>query len=113
VTQSDFVQQMANTASLVTAFATGDHELARHALVDLYAEPRRAALIGSFYAVKEAAMTAGALGCTISGAGPSVFALLRDESSAINVAKAMQAAFFPIDAGYHVGRVANEGARRI
>ena len=113
VTQADFVQQMANTASLVTAFSTGDHELARHALVDLYAEPRRAALIGSFYAVKQAALTAGALGCTISGAGPSVFALLRDEPTAIRVAKAMQTAFFPVEAQFHVGRVATEGARPV
>ena len=42
ITRQEFVSQMAHTAALVTAFATGDHELARRSLVDIYAEPRRA-----------------------------------------------------------------------
>lgn len=113
VTQADFVKQMSNTASLVAAFMTGDHDLASRSLVDIYAEPRRASLIGSFFAVKQAALNAGALGCTISGAGPSVFALTSDENIAIKAAKDMQAAFWPLEAQFHIGRVADKGAHRI
>ena len=111
VTQADFVHQLAHTSSLITAFVSGDHELARRALVDVYAEPHRAKLIGSFFAVKSAAMKAGALGCSISGAGPSVFALCATEAIAHSCAAAMKAAFWPVEAQTHTGRIATEGAR--
>ncbi|MEI6790926.1 MAG: hypothetical protein WCK42_07075, partial [Myxococcaceae bacterium] len=66
------------------------------ALRDPYAEPKRAPLISGFYEIKRAALGAGALGCSISGAGPSSFALFGDESRARDFAKAYQG---------HCGRV--------
>ena len=113
IAQKDFVTQMANTAGLLVAFATGDHSLARRSLVDVYAEPRRASLISSFLLVKAAALAAGALGCSISGAGPTVFALCEGESTARRAAECMQEAFRPTAATTHVGRIAQSGAHRL
>ena len=109
--RADWVQQMANTAALVHGFATGDRELVRRSLHDGYAEPRRAALIPRFGEVKRAALACGALGCSISGSGPSVFALASASADAFRCASAMQAAFADIPSGTHVGQVSEEGAR--
>ena len=109
--RAEWVQQMANTAALVHAFATGDRELVRRSLDDRYAEPRRASLIPRFAEVKGAALASGGLGCSISGSGPTVFALAADSAAARRCASAMKAAFADTPASVHVGRVAEEGAR--
>ena len=109
--RGEWVQQMANTAALVHGFATGDRDLVRRALQDGYAEPRRAALIPRFAEVKQAALTAGALGGSISGSGPTVFALAVTSDTAQRAALAMQAAFGDIASTVHAGRVSDEGAR--
>ncbi|HYR28376.1 MAG TPA: homoserine kinase, partial [Thermoanaerobaculia bacterium] len=70
--RAEWIQQMANTAALAHAFAIGDGALLRRALDDRYAEPRRAALIPHFHDVKNAALENGALGCSISGSGPTL-----------------------------------------
>ena len=56
-------------------------------------EPRRAPLIGGFDAAKAAALDAGAMGASISGAGPSVFAWFESRQGAQDAAPAVQAAF--------------------
>lgn len=106
------IAQMANTAALMHAFATGDADLLRRSLHDGYAEPHRASLIPNFSSVKNAATAAGALGCSISGAGPSVFALALDENAALRVAAAMQSAF-GIASASHIGMIATEGVREV
>ncbi len=106
-----WVAQMANTSALMWAFAQGDAELARRALVDGYAEPRRASLIPHFDAVKRAALSAGALGCSISGAGPTVFALASERAVAERCGRAMNEAFAESAGTVHVGQVARTGAR--
>ncbi len=110
VSQRDMVAQMAHTAALVTAFAQGDHALAKRALVDQFAEPKRGPLIPQFAAVKNAALAQGALGCTISGAGPTLFALCTQEAEAYRCAIAMRAAWEPLGATAHIGRVPGRGA---
>jgi homoserine kinase len=105
-----WVQQMANTTALAHAFATGDGDLLRRALDDRYAEPLRAPLIPNFYDVKRAALNAGAYGCSISGSGPTVFAIARDEAVARACRDAMVRAFGDV-AGSHVGAIAREGVR--
>ena len=109
--RAEWVQQMANTAALVHAFAIGDRDLVRRSLHDGYAEPRRAALIPRFAEVKQAAIDCGALGCSISGSGPTMFALAAASESALRCASAMQAAFAGTPSSTHVGRVSDEGAR--
>jgi homoserine kinase len=107
-----WIQQMANTTALAHAFATGDGELLRRALDDRYAEPRRAPLIPRFYDVKRAALESGAYGCSISGSGPTLFAIAEDESAARACASAMQRGFGDVESTVHVGAIAREGARR-
>jgi homoserine kinase len=113
--QSDrvtWVQQMANTTALAQAFASGDGALLGRALDDRYAEPKRAPLIPRFYEVKRAAIEAGAFGCSISGSGPTVFAVCVDEGAAQRAADAMRLAFGEVESSMHVGMIAREGARR-
>lgn len=94
---SEFVAQSANLAQLLTGCQTGDLGLIRAGLRDRLIEPRRAPLIRGFAAVKQAALDAGALGSSISGAGPSVFAWCDGERCAGIVAEKMRAAF--VEAG--------------
>jgi homoserine kinase len=90
---SDAVRQWGNLAALVAALYKGDLDLLSRSLQDVVAEPRRGLLIPGFAKVKQAAFQGGALGCSISGSGPSVFALCRSMRSAREVGTAMQSAF--------------------
>jgi len=89
---SDAVKQWANLGALVHALHTSDFDLLARSLEDSIAEPRRAPLIPGLANIKKAATDAGALGSSISGSGPSVFALCRDRATADRVAVAMTAA---------------------
>lgn len=77
---------------LVAGLFTSDLDLVGRALRDAVVEAQRAHLVPRFYAVQAAALGAGALGCSLSGSGPSVFALCRDRRSAEQAGAAMQAA---------------------
>jgi len=89
---ADAVKQWANLGALVHALHTSDFDLLARSLEDSIAEPRRAPLIPGLANIKKAATDAGALGSSISGSGPSVFALCRDRATADRVAVAMTAA---------------------
>jgi len=69
------VRQWGNVAGLVLGLASGDQNLIRRSVEDVIMEPLRSRLIPGFDDVKEAALRAGALGCSISGSGPSVFSI--------------------------------------
>ncbi|HEX3844739.1 MAG TPA: homoserine kinase [Steroidobacteraceae bacterium] len=71
---SDFVWQTANLAGFISGCYTSDLDMIRASLEDVVIEPQRQALIPGFQEVRLAAMEAGALGCSISGAGPALFA---------------------------------------
>lgn len=71
---SDFVWQTANLAGFISGCYTNDLDMIRASLEDVVIQPQRQALIPGFASVRAAAMTAGALGCSISGAGPTLFA---------------------------------------
>jgi homoserine kinase len=74
VAMKDFVWQTANLAGFISGCYTNDLDMVRESFEDVVIEPQRAALIPGFTAVRRAAISAGALGCSISGAGPTVFA---------------------------------------
>ncbi|MFZ9708501.1 MAG: homoserine kinase [Steroidobacteraceae bacterium] len=74
VAMADFVWQTANLAGFISGCYTNDLELIREGLNDVVIEPQRRQLIPGFTAVRHAALEAGALGCSISGAGPTMFA---------------------------------------
>ncbi len=109
--RSEWIPQMANVAAMVHAFATGDGALLRRSLDDRYAEPRRASLIPHFYDVKQAALDAGAFGCSISGSGPTVFAIVAPEKASF-IASVMLEAFDEIACDVHVAPIARQGVRR-
>ena len=71
-------EQSSRLAALIAGMCTSDFNFIRQGLEDLIVEPARAHLIPGFNEVKSAALHAGVLGCSISGAGPSVFALTPD-----------------------------------
>lgn len=87
------VSHSARLAGLVSACYTGDLDLFSRCVVDDVIQPRRAPLIPGCEAVIAAARDAGALGSSISGAGPSVFGLARSRRHADEVAAAMVQAF--------------------
>jgi homoserine kinase len=87
------VRQWANLGALVAALFTNDLPLLSRSLVDVVAEPKRAALVPGFYDIQAAAVAAGALGCSLSGSGPSIFALTASLDEAHAAAAAMQRAF--------------------
>jgi len=89
---SDLVWQCANLAGFISACYTNDLDMIRDAFEDVVVEPQRQALIPGFKAVKHAAMSNGALGCSISGAGPTVFCWC-EEPQAPAIRTAMVAAF--------------------
>lgn len=93
VALSDAVAQWGNTAALVAGLFRGDWNLIGRAVEDRVAEPLRAPAVPGFRAVKEAALQAGALASSLSGSGPSLFALCRGRERARVVGEAMVDAF--------------------
>jgi homoserine kinase len=93
VPRATAVHQMAQVGAIVAACHANDLALLGRAIDDRIAEPARAPLLTGFLAAKRAAMTAGALGASISGAGPTAFALAADDAVAQRVATAMRDAY--------------------
>jgi homoserine kinase len=89
---SDVVWQQANLAGLIAGCFSNDLALIRASLEDVVIEPQRSRLIPGFDAVKKRAMDGGALGCSISGGGPTVFAWC-DDAAAARVRDVMVEAF--------------------
>lgn len=107
------LHQAAQVAAMTLAFATGDLALLGRAIDDRIAEPARAPLLPGFLQAKRAALEAGALGCSISGSGPTAFALSDGKAVANRIAQAMQQAYREAGLGVttRVTRVARRGAR--
>ena len=93
VSLKDATRQWANVGGLVAALFSNDLALLSRSLVDSIAEPKRASLVPGFAAVKAAAIAAGALGCSLSGSGPAMFALAPSLEVAQAAGAAMKAAF--------------------
>src|SRR6185295_6730367 len=81
-----------NLAAFVLALETGDRALLRRCLRDVLAEPHRAPLVPGFRAAQAAALDAGALGCTLSGSGPALFAVAESPGHGGAVAAALRRA---------------------
>jgi homoserine kinase len=110
---ADAVRQWANLGALVHGLHVCDYALISRSLEDSIAEPRRAPLVPGLAAIKRAAIDAGALGCSLSGSGPSIFALCRDRSVADRVAPAMTAAVAKetgVESQAYVSSISTRGA---
>jgi len=113
VDRATALYQAAQVGAIVAALASGDIALLGRAIDDRIAEPARAPLIPGFRDAKAAALAAGALGASISGAGPTTFALAGDIACAQAVAAAMEGAFASkaITSSVRVCEVDRVGAR--
>lgn len=111
---SDAVRNWANAAALVAAVARGNVADIGRAVEDHVVEPVRSRLIPGFADVKRAALEAGAFGCSISGAGPAMFAIAAADGGE-RVALAMHAAFqrHGLASRHFVCAADNRGARRV
>ena len=109
---SDVIWQQANLAGFLAGCYTSDIALIRESLLDVVIEPQRQVLIPGFADVKKAALDAGALGGSISGAGPTVFAWA-EARDAEAVRSGMVAAFrkHGLDSDAWVSAIDLEGAR--
>jgi homoserine kinase len=92
VKMSDFVWQTANLAGFISGCYTNDLDMLRASFEDVVIEPQRQTLIPGFQDVRRASLDAGALGCSISGAGPTLFAWA-EASHAPAVLEAMRTQF--------------------
>ena len=90
-------QQIGNLGGLICGLIQEDYAMIGRSIHDVIAEPRRQKLIPEFYNAKRAAMSSGALGFSISGAGPSVFALCEGEQIAQRAGKAISEVFNKIN----------------
>jgi len=111
----DAVTQWGNVAGLVAGLYEADHALIGRCLTDVIAEPCRAAKVPAFDKMKQAALETGALGCSLSGSGPAVFALTRTRKEAGNTGEAMQRAFQAhsggLECSLYLSGLKGEGAR--
>ena len=107
------IQQWANVGSFVHALHTNDYDLLSESLKDKIVEPYRSKLIPYFDDVKNAAINAGGLGTGISGSGPSIFTLSKNEKTAKNVEKAIQNVYSKTDIKFntYVCKINTEGIK--
>jgi len=93
ITLKQHVKQSANFGAFLVGCFQENLELIALSLKDILIEPQRASLIQGFTAAKEAALKAGALGASISGSGPSVFAWVSSKETGQKVARALTDSF--------------------
>lgn len=109
----DAIKQWGNIAGLVAGFMKKDYELIGRSLEDVIIEPVRSILIPGFDEVKKRCKAAGSLGGGISGSGPSIFMLNKDEQMAIAAEKIMQEVFSHLGIDYktYITTVNTDGVR--
>lgn len=115
LTLADGIKQWGNVGGLVAGLFTEDYDLIGRSLQDHIVEPIRSILIPGFDKIKSVSKEAGALGCGISGSGPSIFAFSKGKDTAQNVAEAMTHVYQKIGVDYdvHVSKINTEGIKII
>lgn len=108
------ILQSGNLASFIAAMYTSDYRLIKRSLQDIIVEPQRAHLIPQFYKMKELAIEAGALGFSISGAGPSMFAICDNSSIADEIAHSAKELYKKnkVNIDTYISKINHEGAIR-
>lgn len=109
------IQQWANVGALVAALYSNNYELLAKSMKDLVAEPFRSKLIPKYEELKKAAEAHGALSFGISGSGPSVFALAKNETTAKLIQQAMLACYegTPIETMSFIDKILAEGGAQL
>lgn len=112
VGMKQFIQQTANMGAVVAALYRQDWDLLRRSLVDVVIEPQRAKLIPFLSQVKQAAYDAGAITCSISGAGPAIFSLAKGRESIDRISAAIEAVMHEVNVPHdmHISRINQRGS---
>jgi len=115
VSLQQHIRQSGNLAGFIVGLYKSDFDLIKRSLQDLIIEPQRAKLIPHFHEVKAAVLQTGVLGCSISGAGPSIFALSNSSLIAEKAGEEMKRIFSDHGIGNQVYscEINQEGALRL
>tara|TARA_R110001583_G_scaffold27932_6_gene99303 strand:+ start:6237 stop:7157 length:921 start_codon:yes stop_codon:yes gene_type:complete len=115
ITLKEGIKQWGNLGGLIAGLFTEDYDLIGRSLEDHIVEPIRSILIPGFNDVKKGALASGALGCGISGSGPSIFAFSKGEATAKKVALSMKEVYekIGIDHDVHISKINTEGIKEI
>jgi homoserine kinase len=113
ITLKDAIIQWGNIAGLVAGLMKPDYGLIGRSLKDVIAEPVRSMLIPGFDVIKERAVESGALGCGISGSGPTIFALSTDYETGVKAGEVISKEFkkFALNSEVFVSKINPLGAR--
>jgi homoserine kinase len=112
ISRSDFIWQSANLAGFISGCYSNDLDMIRDSFNDVIIEPQRHSLIPGFKDVQRGAMSAGALGCSISGAGPTIFAWAEiQEAEAVRGAMVAAFARHGLESDCWISSLENYGAR--
>ncbi len=113
IPMKDAITQWGNIAGLVVGLMKPDFGLISRSLHDVVAEPIRSVLIPGFDNIKKEALATGALGCGISGSGPTIFCLSNEMTIANRVGEVIQQQFekYKLKSDVFVSRINNVGAR--
>lgn len=110
---STAIQQMGNLSALVTGLSQGDEMLVAKSMHDVIAEPLRSQLIPGYEDARKAALGAGAIGFSLSGSGPSVFAITLTRNAAEKVSEKVSAVFklhANVDSDIYISQINEKGA---
>jgi homoserine kinase len=115
IDMSKAITQWGNVGGIVAGLYTNDYDLIGRSLNDVIVEPVRKLLIPGFDQAKSSALAAGALGCSISGSGPSIFALSKGKATAEKVKTAFDNTFNELGISHdiHLSKVNAEGPKII
>ena len=115
VSMKDMIEQSANLGAFVSGLYTENYNLIGRSIKDIIIEPLRSVLIPKFQEIKSASISTGALGCGISGSGPSVFAMSKGLTTAKNVGNSMKKIYDSLDLDYdvHISFVNDKGIKII
>ena len=102
VSIKNLIEQSANLGAFISGLYTEDYDLIGRSIKDVIIEPLRSVLIPKFEEIKLVSINSGALGCGISGSGPSVFAMSKGVTTAKNVGNAMKKIYDKLDLDYDV-----------
>ncbi|MGK0494153.1 MAG: homoserine kinase [Maribacter sp.] len=115
ISLEDGIKQWGNLGGFVAGLFTSDYDLIGRSLEDHIVEPIRSILIPGFDAIKGTAMKNGALGCGISGSGPSIFSFSKGEHTAQKVGTAMKEVYkkIGIDFDIHISKINTSGIKQL
>jgi homoserine kinase len=115
ISLKDAITQSGNTAGLMVGLMSADYELISRSLHDVIAEPIRSVFIPGFNEARDLCMSVGALGCGISGSGPTLFALSKDEQIALRAGEKLKQHFhsYGLVSDIHVSEINLQGAKII